>query len=189
VMLATFISTIVMGFIFIFLSDISSWIVDTKNEVLFMWKLYDFSYKLNNYRNVYNTWWILINNTSSWSDVFILKDIEWNNAIILWTVRLSDKKLYTDNTIYEDRWIWFRRLSTTEQTEIVTNIANIYDYIFQEDQIYTDLKVQDLSFSSYNSWTIYEMNLNLDTSFNSSLIWQYWVDLPKDSLKILNIDF
>ena len=189
VFIATFISSIVLSFIFIFLSDISSWILDTKNEIIFMWHFYDFTYKLNNYRNIYTTWSILVNNTSTWSDIFIFKDESWTSALLLWPVKLSNNKLYTDNTIYEDRWIWFKKLSATELSDLATNLNNIYDFHFQDDQIYSDLKLQDLSFESYDSWKIYDMNLTLNPYFQINLVWQYWVDLAKDDLKIFNIDF
>lgn len=189
VVVATLISSIVLWFIFIFLWDISSGIIDTKREIILMSHFYDFSYKLNNLRNVYTTGSILVDNTGTWSDVFLMKDISGQNWVLFWVVNIADMKLETDNTVYDDRWVWFRKLSSNELAEVDTNVDFIYDYVFQEDQVFSDLKVQDLNIVSYNSGSIYDLNMSLNLDFQNSLIWQYWADLPRDDLKKFNIDF
>lgn len=189
VVIATFISWIILSFIFIFLGDISSWIAESKKETVLMYDFYDFTYKLNNYRNVYITWWIIVDNTSTWSDVFLMRDVTWENWILIWAVNLEDNKLDIDNTIYENRWIWFRKLSTEELTDVDADVSVLYDLIFQKDYIYSDLKVQNISFESYNSWEIFEINVLINNEFQNNLVWQYWSDLPRDNLKKFNIDF
>lgn len=189
VVVATFISGIILSFIFIFLWDISNWISETKKWVVSMSHLYDFSYKLNNYRNVYITWWILVDNTSTWSDVFLMRNLAWDGWVLMWVVKLSNNKLDTDNTTYEDRWIWFRKLTASELATVDSNVNNIYSYIFQEDQIFSEIKVQDLILVAYNWWKIFDLSLIYNSDFQNSLIWQFWADLPRDSLKRFNIDF
>ncbi len=189
VVIASFISSMVLSFIFIFLLDITNWINNNKNEINVLSQFYDFSYKLNNLRNVYLTWWIIIDNTSTWSDVFLMRDLSWNNWILLGVIKLTDKKLDTDILKYEDRWIWFRKLSSSELLEIDNDINKIYDFTFFDDQIYYDLKIQDLEIFSYNSWSIYEMNLLINMDFNINLVWQNWNNLPRDNLKKININF
>lgn len=189
VVIASLISSIILSLIFIFLWDISNWIVDTKNETILMSRLYEFSNKINNYRNIYTTWSILINNTSTWSDVFLMRDATWTNGVLLWTVKLENKKLDTDNTIYADKWVWFRKLSSSELALVDSDVNNVYDFIFQDDQIYTDFKAQDMILESYNSWAIYDLSLVVDMNFQNSLVWQFWQDLPRDNLKKFNLDF
>ncbi len=189
VLIATLISGIVLSMIFVFLWNISNWIVDSKHESSIMSNLYDFSNKLKIYRNNYNTWWILVDSTSTWSDVFLMKDSLWQNGVLLWIIKLEDKKLDNNITVYENRWIWFRKVSSSELVDINTDINTIYWYTFQDDQIFSDLKVQDLSFYSYNSWSIYDMVLTVDNDFQNSLVWLYWSELPRDNLKKFNLDF
>jgi len=189
VLVATLISSIVLWFIFVYLSDMSTWIQETKSEVIMMSRVYDFTHKLENFRNIYTSWAILVDNTSTWSDVFIMKDISWKNGILMWVVNVSNNKLDTDTTLYADRWIWFRKLSEYELWEISSNVNFIYDYIFQEDNIYSDIKVQEFNLTSYNSWTIFELGLTYDLNYQVNLIWQFWADLPKWWLKKINIDF
>lgn len=188
VVIATFISAMILSFIFIFIVNIVDSISNVKTEVNIMSSFYDFNNKINNLRNVYITWWILIE-TSTWSDVFLMKDFTWENGILIGPVKLSNNKLETDNLVYEAKWIWFRKLSSSEIIEIETNINLVYDYLFQKDQIFFDLKLQDLVLISYNSWEIYNLGLVVDLNFQNSLIWQMRQNLPKDSLRRFNIDF
>lgn len=188
VVIATFISSIVLSFIFIFLSDMVEGINETKEEVRVVSSFYDFTNKLNNYRNVYITWSILIE-TSSWSDIFLMEDYSWENGILIWPVKLFDNQLTSENTVYEEKAIWFRKISSTELAEIDLNRDIIYDYSFQDDQIFSDLKIQDIIILSYNSWSLFDFRLVVDTNFQIALLWQLRADLPRDSLKKFNINF
>lgn len=188
VIVATFISVIIISFIFVFLSNIIEGISDTNNEVKILSSFYDFTNKLNNYSNVYITWWILVDN-SVWSDIFLMEDISWETWILFWPVKLYDSRLSTDNTIYEDKWIWFRKISSTEMIEIKSDVNQVYNYVFQKDQIFSDLKIQDMILVEYNSWYIYDLSLIVDLGFQVSLIWQLRQDLPKDTLRKYNINF
>ncbi len=190
VLIASAISTIVLGFIFIFLANMVEWIGHTKKEVAIFSAFYDFTNKLNNYRNVYVSWSILTE-TLSWSDVFLMRDASWQDGMLFWPVNLSDNKIDITNstTIYKNTWIWFRRVSALELAEIDLDTNEIFDYIFQNDQIYPDLKVKNLVLKSYNSWTIINMDLLLNINFNNWLVWTSWSEIPKDYLRNFNIDF
>lgn len=188
IIVATFISVIILSFIFIFISDIISWIAITKREVKVMSSFYDFTQKLNNYRNVYSTWWILVNEVSA-SDVFLMKDYKWENWILFWPINLSDRKLNLDNLSYGNKWLWFRKISTDELAAIDADIDVIYNYLFQSDQIFSDLKIQHMILKSFNSWKIHDLKMILDINYHSSMMWQPRVDVPKDQLRTFNIDF
>lgn len=188
VIIATFISMIVLGFIFLFLTNTIDGIWNTKKEINIMSSFYDFTNKINNLRNVYITWWVLINN-STWSEVFLMKDSKLESWILISAVKLVNNKIYIDIDTYENKGLWFRKVSKSELSDIDTDINVIYNYLFQPDQVFYDLKVYDIKFDSYNSWSIFDLTLFLDMNFNDSLIWELWSTLPKDSLKQFNIDF
>lgn len=188
VLISTFVSTIILWFIFLFLSNIAEGISKTKDDVLTLESFYDFSDQLDNYRNVYISWSILVDNTD-WSDVFLMTDWSWENWILVWPVSNTNNRLNLNNTIYESKTIWFRKLSSKELQDINNDLSLIYDYIFQDDKLYNDLKIQDLILISYNSWKIFDMSLIVNTDFNSSLIWRAWSDLDKANLKKFNINF
>lgn len=188
VVIATFVSVIILSFIFIFLSNILDGISDTNEEVKVLSSFYDFTNKLNNYHNVYKTWWILVDNTDG-SDIFLMKDLIWQNGVLFWAINLLDSKLDTNNIVYQNKWIWFRRISSTELSQIEADTNVIYTYEFQKDQIFSDLKTKDLIIISYNSGSIYDLSLIVDLNFHTSLVWQLWKDLPKDTLRKFNINF
>lgn len=187
IIIATFISTIVLSFIFIFLSDIVNSIWSTKKEISTLSSFYEFNNKLNNLSNIYISWSIIVE-TSTGSDIFLMKDTIWENGILVWPVSLVDYKLDNDNTIYNNKWLWFRKLTKNEIFLIESNNIFVYDLIFQRDQVFSDLKVQDFIIIPYNLWLVYNFTIILDLDFQSSLIWQLWSELPKDSLIKLNID-
>lgn len=187
VIIATFISTIVLSFIFIFLSDIVNSISNTKKEINSLSSFYEFTNKINNLNNIYISWSIIVE-TSTWSDIFLMKDSTWDSWILVWPVKLSDYKLNNDNTIYDNKWLWFRKVTKNEIFLIESNNIFVYDLIFQRDQVFSDLKIQDFVILSYNLWLVYNFSIVLDLDFKSSLIWQLRADLPKDSLIKLNID-
>jgi len=188
IVVATFISMIVMSFIFIFLSDTIEAIWNTKDDVDMISSFYDFTNKLHNFRNIYITWWILVE-TSTWSDIFLMRDFSWENGILLWPVKLDSSYLYIDNTTYEEKWIWFRKISSTELVSIDADVNIIYDLSFQEDQIFSDIKIHDFILIEYNSWDIFELGLIVDSDFQINLAWKLISEVPKDSQQRFNIDF
>lgn len=188
IMIATFISVIILSFIFVFIWNIMIWISGTKNEIEVMSSFYDFTNKLNNYRNVYITWWILVDSITD-SDVFLLEDIQWENGILIWPIDINDRTLNLDTTQYYNKWLGFRKISSTELADIDLNINNIYNYTFQSDQIFSDLKLQNMVLIEYNSWSVYDLTLTVNIDYQSSLIGQKWSELPIDTLRKFNINF
>lgn len=188
VIIATLISMIVLSFIFLFLVNTIDTIWTAQNEVKIISSFYDFTNKINNLRNVYTTGWILID-SAIWSDVFLMKDSFLENGILIWPIRLSNNKLDIFSSIYDDKWVWFRKVSALELADINNDINIIYSYVFQKDQIFSKLKVQDFTLIEYNSWDIFDLSLTIDLNFQNSLVWQLWSSLPKNSLRMYNINF
>lgn len=188
VIIATFISIIILWFIFIFLSNILNDISWTKREVAITSSIFDFTNKLNNFRSIYKTWSIIVDNID-WSDIFLMKSADSKGWVLLWPISLVNSKLETENGIYLNKWVWFRMLSEEELAEIDVDVNVIYTFAFQRDQIFPDLKTQDLVLLEYNWWDVYDMTITFDTDFQSSLVWELWQNLPKDSLKKFNINF
>ncbi|MFK7780063.1 MAG: hypothetical protein QM490_02850, partial [Candidatus Gracilibacteria bacterium] len=149
---------------------------------------YDFTNKLNNYRNVYITGGILIDNVDG-SDIFLIEDVLGKNGILFGPVRLYDSKLNVDNVVYENKGIGFRKISSAEMLEIEADVNVVYNYFFQKDQIFPNLKTQDMYFVKYNSGNIYDLTLILDLNFQISLVGQLWENLPKGTLRKYNINF
>jgi len=188
IIVATFISAIILSFVYVFLNNVIFTISDTKNDVKSLSSVYDFINKLNNYNNIYSSWTILVDNTDG-NDLYLMKDITWETWVLIWAVRLSENKINVDNTIYENNWLGFRRLSANELQQLSSDITIVNDMLFHEDQIFKDINIQDLQFTEYNSWSVVDIKLTVDLNYKEWLLWEDWASLPKESLKTFNIDF
>lgn len=188
--ISIFISSIVLLFILIFLWDTIDMISEWKNDTKIFIAFSEFSNKINNYRNIYSSWSIIINNNSfSWSDVLLLKNINWTDWIIISRIDLDTKKIILDNTIYKNSPIWIRRVSQQEISNIDYDINVVKNYIFHNDQIFNDLILKDLQIEGYNSETIFEFSMEINPIFIKNNKWSYWNFLKTDNLLNLNMYF
>ena len=192
VLVATFIWTIILWFIFVFLGDIMNNISESKKEIIVLSNYLDFSNKLNNYVDVYNTGTILIDNAEDvWTDLFIMKSPSWDSGLLLWVVNLTNYQLDLDNTSYKNTWLWFRYLSSQDLQDIEASSGSIvvYWYLFQKDKVYDELNIRDMQINSYNWWDIHEINLSVNIDYKSWLQWVSWKNIPESTLIKFNLDF
>ena len=192
VLVATFIWTIILWFIFVFLGDIMNNISESKKEIIVLSNYLDFSNKLNNYVDVYNTGTILIDNAEDvWTDLFIMKSPSWDSGLLLWVVNLINYQLDLDNTSYKNTWLWFRYLSSQELQDIEASSGSIvvYWYLFQKDKVYDELNIKDMQINLYNWWYIHEINLSINIDYKSWLQWVLWKNIPESTLIKFNLDF
>jgi len=182
------ISAIVLVFLLVFLWDVFNEMnvsqAETKNIIIFK----DFSSQLNIYRNLYKSWSILVDNTSTWSDIIIMKSVDWKDAILLWVVNPNTLKIDTiPATYYKESVLWFRSLSNQELLDLQWNPNLAYNYIFQKDKLYYWLMIKDFQANIYSN--LIDLDLSINLYFNKELVWELWVNLPKIDLKKFNLDF
>ena len=187
---ATLISAIILSFILIFLWDtmdnITTWKSNTKILISFS-ELQD---KLSSYKNIYWTWCILIDSdTSTWSDVFLMRNLDSTDWIIISRIDLDSKKIIEDNTIYKNSPIWIRRVSASELWNISSDSSIVNSYVFKNDKIYKDLILKDFQVNSYNSWVIDEFDIVVNPYYINDFKWEIWENLKTDELLNLNINF
>lgn len=190
VLVATFIWAIILWFISIFLWDILDNMSKSKKEIKALTTYFDFSNKLVNYKDIYNTWSIFIDNdTASWSDLFIMKNSLGDSWILFWVVNLTNYKIDLDNSTYKNTWIGFRYLSSDDINNIDNDQNLVYSLLFQKSNVYSDLNIKDMQITSYNSGSLFDMNLFVNVDYQNSLEWELWKNLPKDNLFKFNLNF
>lgn len=190
VLVATFIWAIILWFISIFLWDILDNMSKSKKEIKALTTYFDFSNKLVNYKDIYNTWSIFIDNdTASWSDLFIMKNSLGDSWILFWVVNLTNYKIDLDNSTYKNTWIGFRYLSSDDINNIDNDQNLVYGLLFQKSNVYSDLNIKDMQIASYNSGSLFDMNLFVNVDYQNSLEWELWKNLPKDNLFKFNLNF
>lgn len=190
VLVATFIWALILGFIFVFLGDVIDQISKSKKEVKVISNYLDLSNKINDYRDIYSTWTIIIDNSSwTWSDIFIMKTPDSSAWVLFWIVSLDNYKINTNTSTYKASSFGFRSLSFQEISSIESDEDFIYWLLFQKDKVYSELNVQDLQIKKYNSWDLHEIEFLINIDYHSSMKWSLWINLSKDSLIKFNLDF
>ena len=190
VLIATFIWALILGFIFVFLWDVIDQISKSKKEIKAISNYLEVSSKINNYRDIYNSWSVIIDSdTWTGSDLFLFKNPDASSWILFWVINLDNYKIDIDTKTYKSSWLWFRELTWTEIQDIESDNTLIHSLLFQKDKVYTWLQIKDLQIQSFNSWDIYEMNLTINIDYHSSLNWLFWENVPWNNLINFNLNF
>jgi len=82
--IAITISVIVMFFIGSFIANSLVEIADSNAEWRFQEDFVNFNGVLNNYKNIFLTGAIIVDNTWTWSDILVLTSLDKNAGIVLW---------------------------------------------------------------------------------------------------------
>ena len=173
-LVAMTISVIIIFFIWNFVINSLNEIRSSNNESNFLESFEDFKFTLNNYRNTFLSWSILIDNTWTWSDVLMLKSLDKSKWIILWVVNKTTMKL--ENTqekynTYYDKVIWYRDLSNSEIIELENSETQVYSYVFFNDKLFNNIKIIDFQLDFFNQNKILEMNIKVNKDYKESLNW------------------
>lgn len=193
ILLSTAISIVILIFTFSFLADTMDSIskLDQKGRVLS--DIYNISAAVNSYKNVYLTWWIIVDNQyGSWSDIFLLNDLASEWGVIFWVID-KDTMKFESGSVYENynyKMFWYKELSKDQLNLITADINYVYNLSFVQDHFY-NFPVKSFQIENYNSWAILEMNLEVLTNYNSSFSWQLWNSLPTSAYDLfeLNLNF
>jgi len=189
-LVGTIISSVVLLGVFSMTSDVLDEAVFTNKSISSFSALYDIEKELNNYKNIYSTGNILIDNPSwTWSDVFIFLNTDSSEWYIIWIVNNYTRQLVpnADYSLYKDNSLWFRKLSTAWViTTVIATPSILYSsgYIFQKDKIFQDFKLKDLQMILYNWNKIKEFKFTVNMFFNDNLVWGSWDDILKDRLNV-----
>jgi len=187
---AILISAIVLSFILVFLWDTMDNIASGKSNTKILISFSEFQNKLSSYKNIYSTWYVLIDNdTSTWSDIFLMRNLDSTDWIIISRIDLDTKKIIEDNSVYKNSPIWIRRVSASELWDISSTPSIVNGYVFKNDKIYKDLILKDFQVNSYNSWYIDEFDMVINPYYINDFKWEIWENLKTDELLNLNINF
>ncbi len=171
--IATVISAIVLLLIFALISNTIWEISYSVEESRFLTSYNELFVKLKEYRNLYTSWTILIDNEYwSWSDVLIFDNWIWWQGVIFWVVDKQTMQIesISNYSIYRDKVMWYRFLSEWEVSELKSNPTKVYDYLFYEDKCFNELKIKDFQLTSYNSWSVIEADIGFIVPFEEWLI-------------------
>jgi len=187
------ISSIILTSVFYFISQNIDEINSSTNRTKFFDEFYGFRDKFIYYSNIYTSWSILINNSSSsWSDILLMQNELSTDWIIFWVVDENTMKLEKKQTaynVYYNKSVWFKRVSTWEITAIKSNSWYVYTIWFYKDNVYDKLKMKDLQMEMYNSWSIMNVDLTILKDYNPEYMWSNWTSLKWIEFYKFNLNF
>jgi len=112
--IAIVISSIVLLLIFTLISSSIEDISYSVDESGFFTSYNELSSKLGEYKHLYTSWTVLIDNDYwTWSDILILDNWVWTKWVIFWIVNKQTMKVELNwlYLYYGDKVIWYRGLS------------------------------------------------------------------------------
>ena len=191
--LAIFISSIVLLIVFTFTSDIVVEILYSNQKSQLLVSIDDMKAKMNNYRNIFLTGGVLVDNeTGTGSDVLVLQHTNGQDGIVFWVVNADTLQL-VDNSNYNsygEYVLGYRGLSSSELSLLSSNSGAVYDLAFKKDKLYTSLVTSDLQILEFNSGAIFDMTLDFVISFNKWLTGELlFNELPRSDFIRYNINF
>lgn len=146
-------------------------------------------FMIDNFNITYSTWIVL---TWTWKyDTLLLYNTKW--WIVIWAFLDNDLwydyVLNSDKTIYSKTNLWYFSVWTWVLNTILTNTWWIYNLKFNTWKLYKKLLINDFSVKSYNTWSLFELNLWAITELKPNFIWVIKSSLPINSKDIIKLNF
>lgn len=185
--ISIFISVILLGGIFYFISDTILGISRASAHARFLKDFYSFTTILDSG----NLTIVKDYPENTGYDVAILTSV-WNQSGILigvvdaWTYMLAGTWAFDS---YHKTILWYRSLSSSEIVSITSNPNIIYTYSFFWDKLFPNFFMKDFQLQMYNSWSILDMKLTIFPSYLNSLEWEKWINVPKNDHFIYSLTF
>jgi hypothetical protein len=132
----------------------------------------NFNGTLNNYRNVFLTGSVFIDNTGTWSDVLMLTSLDKDAWIIVWVVDRDTMRLENTQERYElyyNKVLWYRDISETEIIELENDPSQIFYYDFFADKVFDEIKIIDFQLGLFNNEQILDIDMKVNKDYKTWL--------------------
>ncbi len=147
---------------------------------------------LNNFGDIYEKKSLLIDNpVGAWSDIFLFTD-SWSQLWILFSlVDSSTHKAFTGSHFsqYNKKHFGYRKVTTSELTDLWWNPSLVYDYTFFQDKIYSDIYVKELQATEYNTGKILDLDMSLLLKYDTAKEGMEWIELWIEDIYNINLNF
>lgn len=183
---AIFISVILLWGIFYFLSDTILGIARSSSQAKFLKDFYSFSSVLDTGKME-----ILHDNVQGTFDVALIKSIDNTSGVLLGVIDKSSSKLVPISQAgkYLETYLAYRPLTQAEISNIATNSGVVYNYDFFSDKVFYNFHVADMQLQEYGSGANTHMDLKIFTEFRKSLEWSELREVPQDDFHNYSIVF
>ena len=139
------------------------------------------------FSTIFNSWkfQIIHDYSEQWGyDVAVLTTLKKESWVLIGVVDLDRLKLSLENqaNIYHNSVLWYRSLSESEITDIISDASVVYDYDFFWDKLFPNFNLRDFQLQMYNSWSIIDMRLSIFPDYQEQLNGETWEVVPQDSV-------
>lgn len=176
------VAIVISSFIILWLTGLlqkfNSEIFNIQSQTSTFSSLSNFQSDFNNYKFKYTKAINVVDN-SSWYDVLLLMNTGSQRWIMVWVV---DKTIGSPNylkldpvsnyNIFWDKVLWIKELTTTQTQNALSNSGSVYSIVFNDSNLYSDVKVDSFIINAYNSWSVMDISMDILTKFYSSYIWK-----------------
>jgi len=176
------VAIVISSFIILWLTGLlqkfNSEIFNIQSQTSTFSSLSNFQSDFNNYKFKYTKAINVVDNPS-WYDVLLLMNTGSQRWIIVWVV---DKTIGSPNylkldpvsnyNIFWDKILWIKELTTTQTQNALSNSGSVYSIVFNDSNLYSDVKVDSFIINAYNSWSVMDISMDILTKFYSSYIWK-----------------
>lgn len=165
------ISSIVLLVVFSFMANVMSEFWKSQKKTWFITTLYDFTGKVNEYREVYENIY-LIDNPGNKLDSILLYST--GSTWVLFGIVASDTGMIdplVNHGIYWEKLIGYKELTPLQVIDVIFDQSNAYTYEFFGDKIFKDIYVESFEMTSYNSWTLVNLDLGILVYYKPDLDW------------------
>lgn len=192
---ALILSSIIFLFLMNFIAKTFEEMNYSKNKTTIISQIYDFQDTIEDLREKYNSWTILVDNDEwTWSDILLFRTSSWTikeKWIII--AMVSNDTLFIDwaNNVDNigDKVLAYKKLSSQELNTLSSNINNIYDFKFNRDKTFKDIKLKDFQVEKYDSWSLFETRFFINPIYKKKMNSQKYSEIWTDKIEEVVLDF
>ena len=177
------ISIIISGFVLLwmtyFIWRLNSDIATTQNKSDTYLALVSLVNKIKKSDSRYSTPKVLVDNPSWYDVVLLLNSWSLDKSVLLWVVDMTSGspnygKLdpVSNYSKYWKKLFWIKQLTATQTSDLLVSTWSLYSITFYDDNVIDKLYTSSFVATSYNSWSLVELKLDLEMWYNPSLNWK-----------------
>ncbi len=189
------ISSIILIGLFSLIGDTISELWQANNSSEMIVDINDLLDTMNDYNSIYDKKDIIIDWLSGQGTDVLMFTNSANTSWILFALIDPESKKVINNTeqyeSYNRRYIWYKELSDTEISAIMSDTNVIYAYSFFPDKVNEKVSIIDFQLEFYNSWKIIEMDLDVLIKYNEKheISWKKITEIEKREIYPITLNF
>jgi hypothetical protein len=124
----------------------------------------------------------------------LLRSSSWENKKEWYIFAMISNDLltidWTGNVDYiGDKVLAYKKISSTEIGKLNNDINNVYNFKFNRDKIFEDIKLKDFQLELYNTWSLFEAKFLINPFYRKKLDWQKYSEIWTSQIEEIVLNF